>query len=339
MILTNLAVLFARTFPVAGAPLVTTFIGFAVQILLVALIALRMGQLELDVTATVLLTAALAVLPHVGEITANSTNLQWLVAALAVIILLDRERHHARFSGPTLFIGGLSGLAPALLLPAFAAKWWLDRSRSSAIELACLLASTGIIVFLAARYGVQLSARTYPLDPLLYFKIISTQTTSLLLGFNSAVALTHWYSVNPVEAFFVSFGVVAIIVMLFLFGLSRPYKRRATILLALAYFFSVCASIFGAINPPALIAPTGRYFFVPNMVLLILIAHLAGRSHRWLGFAVFAFLIGVNWVPKTALPGIYFEGPAWRNQIPADGIRTPTTIEIWPRGWSIVLTP
>src|SRR2546423_888987 len=71
MVLTNVSVLIAGLFPVQYAPLVTTAIGFAAQILLVALVVLWRDRIGLDLRTSALIATAFIVIPHSAALYAN----------------------------------------------------------------------------------------------------------------------------------------------------------------------------------------------------------------------------------------------------------------------------
>ena len=193
IVLTNVSVLIASFFPVEYAPVVTTAVGFAAQLLLVALLVLWHERIGLDLMTSALIAAALVVIPHSAELYASSSKLQWLAAAIDVVILLDRGRSSTWFSCGFLFIGALSGIAPAMLLPAFLLKWWLDRSRVSIAQFLCLAVPSIAIIVIGRMFLPQNPARSYPLDPELYLGVISTHTISDLFGFDVAAELSQWY--------------------------------------------------------------------------------------------------------------------------------------------------
>lgn len=342
IVLTNASVLLAGLFPVQYAPLVTTAIGFAVQILLVALLVLWHERIGLNLVTSALIAAALIVIPHSAELYASTTKLQWLAAMIDVVILIDLGVGSARLSCGILFVGALSGIAPALLLPAFLLKWWLDRSRVSIAQFACLAAPSAAIFIIGRLFLAQNPTRTYPLNPELYLSIISVHSVSEFFGFNTAAHVAHWYirSAGSIEVLLVSAASVALIGCVFAFGVSRDATRRASLLLAAAYWVSAIVGIFGALQPQALIgSPFLRYLFLPNVTLLLLIGHLGSRLKPWIGVTVLAWVVAVNVRTPPTLQATFFEGPSWRAQIPADGIKKATIVNIWPPGLTITLMP
>jgi len=341
VVLTNISVLTASLFPVEYAPLVTTAIGFAAQILLIALLVLWHERLGLNLVTSALIAAALVVIPHAAELYASPSKLQWLAAATGLVILLDRGGS-PWFSCGVLFVAALSGIAPAMLLPAFLLKCWLDRSHVSVAQFLCLAVPSATILIIGRLFLPQHPARSYPLDPELYLSIISAHTVSEFFGFDAAAELSHWYlrSAGSPEVMLASLLSVALIGAAFALGVSREATRRTSLLLAAAYWVAAVVGIFGALEPQELVGkPYLRYLFVPNVALLLLIGHLGSRLRPWLGALALAWVVAVNVQVPPTLRAIFFTGPAWRAQIPEDGIRKPTIVTIWPPNVTITLTP
>jgi hypothetical protein len=342
VVLTNASVLVAGLLPVEYVPLVTTAIGFAVQVLLAALVILWHDRIGLNLVTSVLIVAALIVIPHSAELYASTSKMQWLVAMIDVLILIDPGTSSVKLSCTILFVGALSGIAPAMLLPAFMLKWWIDRSRASIAEFTCLAAPSAAILIIGRLFLDQHPARSYPLNPDLYLSIISVHSVSEFFGFDTAVRLSQWYarSAGSIEGLLVSTASVALIGCGFAFGVSRDATRRASLLLAAAYCGSAIIGIFGALDPQELLAkPFLRYLFLPNVILLLLIGHLGSRLRPWIGVVALAWVVAVNTPIPSTLQAIFFDGPSWRAQIPAGGIKSPTTVNIWPPGWTVTLTP
>ena len=95
-----------------------------------------------------------------------------------------------------------------------------------------------------------------------------------------------------------------------------------------------------ALQPQSLLdRPFLRYLFLPNVVLLLLIGHLGTKLMPWVGVALLACVVAFNARISSTMQAIFFDGPSWRAQIPADGIKQPTTVIIWPPNWKITLMP
>jgi hypothetical protein len=342
--LTNAAVLLAGTAPIEYAPLVTTLIGFSAQLLLAALILFWHERIGIDLLSAAMVVAVLAVLPHAAEMTANSTMLQWTAAALSAIILIvraDGSMGRQIFSCCVLFVSGLTGAAPALLIPAFVLKWILYRSRPNLAQILSITVSSLIVMTVALMTANQMGQRTYPLDPDLYLSIISAQNAiTEFAGFNTSVFISKWYIDAPDSslALGVKIASVAMITAIFAVGMSFAATRRISLILFVAYWCSTLGGVFGALGPHNLIAPVGRYFFASNVMMLLLLGHLGARLMRPVMFVLFIWLVVVHSLP-SAIPGIYFQGPSWRAQIPPGGIHEPTVVKIWPTGWSVTLAP
>jgi len=340
VILTNASVLLSELVPVAYAPAITTLVGLAALVTLLALILLWSERLGLNNAIAGIVAALVIMLPHTAEVTANSTNLQWIAAAICVLVLLLPEDASKRFPCCVVFIAGFAGPAPLLLIPAFLLKCALDRSRSSWMQLACLLLPAAVITILMLRAN-QTAIRSYPFDPDLYLSVISNQSAmTVFLGFDVSLAFTAWYRAAPgaVAALFVKIVSCGVIALVFAIGFAFHETRRASILLAAAYWVSAFVGTFGALGSYELIGPLGRYFFAPNLTLLLLLGILGSRLAPLTGTALLGGLLAIHSLPNK-IPVLVFHGPSWRAQIPDSGIHKPTTINIWPDGWTVTLLP
>ena len=338
--LTNASVLLAELVPVAYAPLITTVVGVGAELTLLALILVWSERLGLDSGIGGIVAALVIMLPHTAEVTANATNLQWIAAAICVLILLLPWNSSKLFSCCVVFIAGLAGPATILLIPAFILKCALDRSRSSCMQLASLLLAAGVMgaVMLEAK---QSPTRSHPLDPDLYLSVVSIQSAmTVFFGFDASLAVSSWYRTAPETVFtlFVKIILFALVAVPFAIGLAFQETRRASILLATAYWVSALVGTFGAIGPYNLINPLSRYFFAPNFILLLLLGILASRLARPIGTALVVGLLIIHTLPNK-IPTLVFDGPSWRAQIPDGGIQEPTKVNIWPGEWTVILLP
>ena len=340
VILTNASVLLSELVPVAYAPVITTVVGLGALLTLLVLILLWSERLGLDNAMAGIIAALIIMLPHTTEVTANATNLQWIAAAICVLVLLLPADGSKVFSCCVAFIAGLAGPATILLIPAFILKCALDRSRSSWMQLACLLLSAAVIgiVMLGAN---QSTTRSHPLDPDLYLSVVSTQSAmTVFFGFDASLAVTSWYRVAPdaVSALLVKMISSAAVAVPFAIGFAFHETRRASSLLAAAYWVSAFVGTFRAIGPYELINPLSRYFFAPNVILLLLLGILGSRLAPLTGTVLLAGLLAIHSLPNK-IPALVFEGPSWRAQIPDGGIQKPTEVNVWPSGWKVTLLP
>jgi len=351
MLPANVLVALARLAGHPYAPIVTTFGGFAIQLLLVGLVCVWHAKLGISRTAAVLVAILMAILPHFSEPWANATNLQWLFAAVAAVVLMapaDGSRAYRAFACGTLLVCGLSGVPSAFLMPAFAFKAFLERNRASIAQFLFLFAPALIQAFLVAAGRNDLPGpRSYPLDPDLYISAATVQAfTTPFLGFPVAEKIAHLYAAG--QAWFVPWvklAGLAAIAGIFSFGICYPATRKRSLLLGAAFIACIVVGIFSVLGDPrSLIAGVrnGRYFFVPNVILLLQVAHLSSALPvallRYVGMALLGTMVvvhAVNWPASL----FFFQGPSWSAQLPPGPITQPLRVEIWPRGWEMILRP
>src|SRR5262249_22918915 len=164
---------------------------------------------------------------------------------------------------------------------------------------------------------------------------------SLFLGFDASLVISNWYRAAPETgiAFFLKIISFAAVVASFSIGIAFHETRRASLLMATAYWVSALAGTFVALLPDDRIGPIGTYCFVPNVILLLVVGCLGSRLVAPATVAVLlAGLLALHSVLNT-IPAVFFEGPSWRAQIPNGGIQKPTEVNIWPPGWRVTLLP
>ncbi len=335
LFLTNVIVRFAEHVPTVYAPLVTTYVSFSVEIALIFLMLAWRKDIGLDLISIGLIALGLAVMPQSAEVLASTTNLQWWCAAIAVVILIDNGQRNFIFSCAVLFCCALSGVAPALLLPAFAFKVFIDRSRAASAQFLALGTGSLIVVITGLLVGARVGAsRTFPLDAMVYLRAISIQDFfSLFFGAHTATPMAQWYGTAGIAGLIVSIICIVAIAALFVIGSIREHSRRVALLLAAAFLVSVVVGIFGGIQPERFMEGGWRYFFVPNFILLLMLATVASTFPcPRIGASSLVTLIFVNLWPSPWL-SVTSQGPAWKDEL-AKG--TPQ-IGIWPSGWTITL--
>jgi len=340
--------LLAQLFPFGLVPLVMNLCAIAIQILPVNLfLSARFAAIpyKLRVFGSLLYLA----LPNAFEIHANTTNIPWHLALLALLVLLS-EAESAKawryFDYAVLFFALVDGPLGILLIPVAAVLLWLRRDKRTVVSLAVMIPFAvlqslfilfsnsrspapngaslerlvGIVggqIFLSSVLGVRTFAYVFLFgDRRLLF---SLETVGMIAGL---LLVAYGFRFSPLELrLFILFCAGALIL-----ALSRPIGGPDASFPQWEYL-----QIPGR---------SSRYYFFPILALyasVIRLAYLSGRNVRYLAFAFLLLLpVGVyrDWrYPQFA--DLHFQSYAAQFEQAAAGTRM--TIPINPVGWEMQL--
>jgi hypothetical protein len=226
----------------------------------------------------------LATVPHTGEVYLNTCNLQWITALglFALVLAADATTPALRTAEiALLLVTGLTGPFIILALPLFAWRVWVRRSRWSGFLLAAAVAC-------AAAHVPSLLNRTAETDAAAWAPFHHAAVVG------RRVVVTVFAGQMPVPEILcalVAFATVA--------GLTAALWRRRTLLpgglLLLAAGLFVLAATAYKVRPDTWTLSEldngDRYFFIPKVILLWLLAAFALTSGPRLRPALFALLL------------------------------------------------
>lgn len=339
-LLTNLVVTLASRADLARAPLVATWLSWAVQAVPVALLIHARSRLGLSTPRALLFVFATAALPQSAEVWANSVNLHFHLALLAGLIALLPPAAGRTAWGPRalLLAAGLGGIPPNALLPVFIWRAWRERSRERSVQAAVLGGTTLLQLALLAAHGFELDGRATGTSPLLlWMALLAQHAISPLLGMRLSGPVIGWFDVlrgggwtHWLLALSLTAGCLA--------GAARVLRRgsaAARTALAAAGLLAAFCVLTSLGNREVLVSTDvgGRYFFAPNLLLLlgVLLAVPAVRAPGWRALVL-------AWV-LFALPGlkVYLGGPPWPQALAEARRTTAGEVAIWPKGWTMRL--
>lgn len=241
---------------------------------------------------------ALAALPHTGEVYLNLCNLQWITALglFALILTTDAATPAIRVGELVLLLlTGLTGPFIILALPLFAWRAWTRRSPWSTTLLFTA-------VTCAAAHLPSLLTRNAPTEPAAWAPL----QHAAVVGRRVVVTLfCGELSFSKILCAAVALATVA--------GFTVAlWRRRALLpggLLLLAAALFVLAATAYKVRPDTWtlseIGNGDRYFFIPKIILLWLLAALAHTSGPRLRTALIALLI----LPLAANASRFFFPP------------------------------
>jgi hypothetical protein len=356
------ATLAARAAPLEHAPLVTTAIAAAVQLLPAALLLFTRIDALPDARWRALALALLLFSLPSEEIWLNSANSGHYLAVCAGILLVARPPAGRGRWLALLVLAGLSGIDANLLAPFFWLRAWQERSRPRALQAAALSLCALIqllVVVVAPSHGLTSvgleGGRSPRLDPQMLAHAVfakdillpvagrafTEQLTTSLSGLLSARHPRLWVSL-----------VAVIWAGLFALAVARSRQWQPRILLAAALFVvlvSFTASI-EASQPRWQLSHVsalgaGRYYYLPNFFLgLSLLMLAAPRSAlraflRVLALALtfWMLVVGANEFFRSDARRWFFTGPDWKSQVSAWRRSETPELGIWPAPWKLSL--
>jgi hypothetical protein len=309
-------------------PFVPAFYAWS-ALIVTGLIAWWLQSPRLPLRGGAVAALALAAAPHNGEVWLTICNLQWVTAVglFALVLARDPEGNAARTGELALLLAtGLTGPFILLALPLFAARAWQRRSRWSCVLLAVAAAT-------AAAHVPALLARALPADPpawapLHHLAVVGRRVVgSLFLG---EVPLGELPCIALALAAPVSLG-------------WALWHRRTVLaggLTLLAAALLIVAATGYKVRPDTwTLSELGngdRYFFIPKIFLLWLLAALALDSGKRVRVALIALLA----LPLVANAPRYFLPPApdqhWRAACALIARGEPVWVPILPADTNIL---
>lgn len=273
----------------------------------------------------------IVLVPHTGEIFHNPTNLQWIMALglLATVLKADPDNVGDWLTDLTvLLLAGLSGPFTVFLLPLALARWILRRTEAS-FALLCLAAVP------AAAQGVEFlhfvpAVRSTPDIDWPHLGGFLALHVPLALG-----GAAWWGRHLSVEKALVAGGVaVAVILLWTAAGGRRGALARWSILgfggMLLA---AACVRLEVDRMPPDNFANGDRYFVLPRILLLWLVASSAGWATRPARLALLTWLVLIG----LGLPHFRLEAwpdQRWRDYCDKVRVGDEVTVPCNP-GWTI----
>jgi hypothetical protein len=344
------------------APLITTLLAFVVQVIPLAIVL--WSQTELWGSAFKKAVGILIILfvPLSGEIWL-ATNCSQFYFSLITFLILMEDMGNASLRRVwcyriLLVLSGLTGVVSCFLTPLFIFKVWTKKRRENIIQ-ASILVICSMLQFLVFWISIKSNAgiggaRFAGIDLSTVIAIIWTKTIILpIFGPGNtdsfAVVINRVRSLGSHE--FRVFGFV-----LFLFGVaffryvSLKVEPKKILIILLSYFLITTLSILSSIgDKSALISAVwgARYFYVPNVILMILILsnlELDKNAFKSTRFVVCAALLSISLTfgamhyKKTLF--VCDDWPKWSKEVVKWEQDPEYELKVWPQwdpGWKMTL--
>lgn len=337
-LLTNLVISAAFLVPMKYAPLVTTYLSFASQLIPVLLVVIYRRELGLGRWSTIALMCVIVGLPQSAEVWANAVNLHFhcaLTAALIAAIDPTVVRWRWMFR-PLLAMCGLSGVPANFVAPVFVWLALKTRDRERVWQCAILGATAVLQAMLLVTHAGAVGRRAISFDPRLVVSAIASQSLiSPLFGFQIGDDLGKGLQgllVNDAAAI-----PLAMACTLFMAGFALAIARapcEARRIASVAAALLAVLGIVGSLGDKTMLvsaAVGGRYFFAANVLFAIAFLGLCSETRGRLMRGLACVLV----VASALRLGHCFGGPPWRQSYRAAVAEHADMIDIWPWGWKM----
>ena len=287
--------------------------------------------------------------PISGEVWLNSLQSQVYFSIITFLLLIeDAPATTLRrwIYRVLLLIGGLSGPISCILTPVFLVEAYREKRRERILQAAILTACASLQTVLVVLF--RMAATSKPggegFSMSIYGMTLGTQCLGpILLGFHKTSHLADFAADIQAQGsrwFFalaaVSFATVGG-TLLFLTKNALPRERR--IFLG-AFFLLTFVSVYGAIDDKCQLIHTRngqRYFFGPNIVLLLLVlGRIRGLTSLGSRLAIAMLLVALAWggsdFRRTAIYGD--DWPVWKNEVQIWRENPQYKMKIWPPTWT-----
>jgi hypothetical protein len=275
---------------------------------------------------------AVVLVPDTYEIFMNVVNLQWVVAAGLVLLLVSKDPATAAEWVHDLAAAALMGLTgpfSIVLWPLFAWRAWTRRGRASAV-LAAIIAACALIQGFCVIHDPYMGG-TAPVQLRLLFPLIGRRIGGSLMMGALVATNTDLYLGTVVGVA----TVVGVSYLAFRRGVNRPERT----LLGLAFFAMLLAALYRTrYNFDWYFQPLAqaRYVFIPQLIAIWLLLSAAGGKGRLAricgALAVWGLLVNI---PRDREPA--YVDLNWSRYEPRIRAGLPVTIPTNPPGWYMPL--
>lgn len=280
----------AHVVPLERAPLVTTLFALAVQLAPVAIILWSSSAFG-SPARKALGIACVLFAPLSGESWLNTVNSQFHLSLVTFLLILEGTE-----GGPTrrwvrrilLAVSGLTGPVSCFLTPLLLVRAGSERTRERLVQASILsICSLAQLVVVMQSPGTPLLERLRGFGVTDLAAIVWLQSLALVLsGLGGARAsarlLDAARAAGTDDA--VAWGLLVAEVAL-VWALARALSKADRVVFLGGYASLIVLSALGAIHRGGSAIAPGfgqRYFFVPNTILLLLLAaNLEVRAPRW----------------------------------------------------------
>jgi hypothetical protein len=285
----------------------------------------------------------LATMPIAEEVWLNSLHPQFhLTLCVALILGMDPARGwRGGFYLTLILLAALCGPTAWFLLPLFAARSWLDRSRPRLVQTAILAA--GVLLQATFFYEPsQTNGSSFNLSAFVSVLAIKNLLIPLLDHRSAGAIAGGLMQMAEAGTVPVTIAVAESLLICLLGGLLWFRGRRAwfwMFMSGIAIALPSYAAARGGMVNFMHIGSGNRYAFVPQVMFVLILLGVAltarGGAGRIASFGIlWLLMVGVSEFHDDSVHGYFDQGPPWVDEVAA-WRRDPThVIRIWPDVWT-----
>jgi hypothetical protein len=346
----NGSAILASHVPLSKACYVSTAIALLVQLTPIAVIFFSKDAWLQPRKIFLAAACLIATIPMCEGVWLNTVGSQYhLNLCVALILALQvRSGMVGYFHKGILALATLTGLGPACLLPLFAIRAFIDRSRPRLIE--CVVLTLGLATQFAFFWRPEArhvsGSAVVGIDPLLLLNIFFVKhIISPILGYREAFDFAGTWMNDYTHGTFNSIpGAIACVTFfgVFTFMVLRT-KNTATkwlFLSGMALALISNGATFGERYLSLGVGVNTRYAFAPQILFELAFLSIFASTKGWKSLTSKCFLIWVAIIGAHeyfCVNPSFAEGPTWRSEIHKWQADPDYRIKIWPAGWSIRL--
>lgn len=244
-----------------------------------------------------------------------------------------------------LVLAGLTGPASCVLTPLFLVEAYCEKHKERIVQATILMLCTVIQLILVRALGPN---RVSGSDSLTVFGLtLGTQCFGpILFGYHNSYVfsncLVDFFKQGGLGVPLTAFAFFSAAILFFVF-LAKGVAAKERRIFPAAFFILTFVSVCAAVGEKWLIifaGSGGRYFWAPNVILLILVLARIHRGSCWGSrLATVMLAIALVWgVTDYRHTACYCRNcPSWRDEVEVWKKNPRHKMVIWPEGWTCKL--
>ena len=306
----------SKWFSVENAAIVSTYMGFLVQIIPLYIIAFTTHKFW-DSSFKKILCMLIITVVMAPELYINTTNSHFIFGLITFLIMMvscdTLSRFQKYFFRVMLFLGGLTGPASIFFTPIFLLKAYREKSKEKYIQ-AGIISVCAIIQACVILYAIFFN-NTYN-----RLSITDLKTTRYRFIIDNLTMMPHshlfdgqLFSIDVIILFGVLVG------CFYGYLLFRNIRNSEYLIALLSFIIVAVLSTFGSLH----MGGGPRYAYIPTCIFLIVLASLVFEpKHNYVALCLLVLCLSVNtfyyttnindWAYKPSYPKWKTEVAKWR---------------------------
>jgi len=306
----------AKVFPIENAAIVSTYMGFLVQLIPVYIIIFTSPKFW-DTPLKKIICSFIIIVVLAPELSLNTTNSHFIFGLVTFLIMINNTTALSRlqkyFFRLLLLIGGLTGPASILFIPTFLVKAYYQKNKEKYIQ-AAILSICGLIQAFIILYAILYNNTYHRLAEHNYARTISHFFTDNFSMIPHA-SVSYLHGITFYAGFL--FGVLMFVYYVYLLIANK--KDSDYVLSLISLFIVGTCSTLGSLH----MAGSPRYAYIPSCIFLIVITSeflkrisLVNKTHYIAGLVLFICLSANTVYYHYGMRNVYADSyPKWKDEV------------------------